>query len=170
MHFRAKISHPLVITGLLVFATAGLAAIAVRIDDSVPNPNLRTGSPDNVIIDDYQLTKIAEGTDPLENPSGPITTFGFLNATPIINGTKTEPDENTYVVFGSNPGGPTANFNYGGISSTRATRTAAAWRTSRASTWTSRTTLRTALRCSRPSIPERTRRDSAASTDRRSIR
>ena len=108
-----RFSHPLAITSLLVFATAGLAAIAVRIDDSVPNPNPRTGSPDNVIIDDYQLTKIAEGTDPLENPSGPITTFGFLNATPIINGTKTEPDENLYVVFGSNPGGPTANFNYG---------------------------------------------------------
>jgi hypothetical protein len=113
MHFRSKTSRPLAIASVLLFATAGLAAIAVRIDDSVPSPNPRTGSPDNVIIDDYQLTKIAEGTDPLENPSGPITTFGFLNATPIINGTKTEPDENLYVVFGSNPGGPTANFNYG---------------------------------------------------------
>ena len=29
-----------------------LAAIAVRIDDSVPNPNPRTGAPDNAIIDD----------------------------------------------------------------------------------------------------------------------
>ena len=44
----------------------------------------------------------------LENPSGAITNFGFLS-----DGTLTEPDENAYLVFDSNPGGPEADFDYG---------------------------------------------------------
>jgi len=51
----------------------------------------------------------------LENPSGVITNYGFLNDFPPqpIEATKTEPDENTYLVFEDNPGGPSAGFDYG---------------------------------------------------------
>jgi len=49
-----------------------------------------------------------DGTFPLENPSGVITSLGFLST-----GTPTEPDENTYLVFDSNPGGPTQGYDYG---------------------------------------------------------
>jgi hypothetical protein len=56
------------------------------------------------------LQLVAQGSDPLENPSGVITTLGYLNDT---NKTRTEPDENTYLVFDHNPGGPTAGYDYG---------------------------------------------------------
>jgi len=49
-----------------------------------------------------------DGSFPLENPSGVITNFGLLS-----DSTKTEPDQNLYLVFGTNPGGPTAGFDYG---------------------------------------------------------
>jgi len=51
---------------------------------------------------------VVNGQAQLENPSGVITKFGFLS-----DGTLTEPDENTYVVFDSNPGGPTEGYDYG---------------------------------------------------------
>ena len=44
----------------------------------------------------------------MENPSGVITHFGHLST-----GTLTEPDENTYLQFSSNPGGPTPGYDYG---------------------------------------------------------
>ena len=56
----------------------------------------------------FALEPIATGTDPLENPSGVITRFGLLES-----GTRTEPDENTYVVFNKPPGGPTPGYDYG---------------------------------------------------------
>jgi len=51
----------------------------------------------------------------LENPSGIITQFGYLNDFPpqTIEPTKTEPDENTYLILSSNPGGPTPGYDYG---------------------------------------------------------
>jgi hypothetical protein len=44
---------------------------------------------------DFTLHKIAEGADPLENPSGVITHFVFLNDSPpqLIERTRTEPEE-----------------------------------------------------------------------------
>jgi hypothetical protein len=45
------------------------------------------------------LQLVAQGSDPLENPSGVITTLGYLNDT---NKTRTEPDENTHLVFDHN--------------------------------------------------------------------
>jgi hypothetical protein len=76
----------------------------------VPFGNLRVDSPDNVIAPGFKLVRVAQGTDPLENPSGPITSYGYLSNTAK---TKTEPDENTYLVFDHNPGGPTPGYNYG---------------------------------------------------------
>jgi hypothetical protein len=57
---------------------------------------------------DFTLKALVTGADPIENPSGIITKFGVLT-----DGTLTEPDENTYVVFKGNPGGPTPNYDYG---------------------------------------------------------
>jgi len=61
------------------------------------------------------LRLLAQGSDPLENPSGVITRFGFLNDFPpqAIEASKTEPDENTYLVLDHNPGGPTPGYDYG---------------------------------------------------------
>jgi hypothetical protein len=68
----------------------------------------RVGHPKTNIAQGFQLQEVVTGSDPLENPSGPITKFGVLT-----DGTLTEADENTYLVFGSNPGGPTPEFDYG---------------------------------------------------------
>ena len=86
----------------------------------------------NMIGRGYALKPIATGTDPLENPSGVITHFGLLS-----NGTRTEPDENTYLVLHKNPGGPTPATTTASTSSSRATRTAAVSPTSPGSTSTS---------------------------------
>ena len=56
----------------------------------------------------YGLKIVVQGTDVLENPSGNITTFGRLS-----DDTATEPDENLYLVFDRNPGGPLPGFDYG---------------------------------------------------------
>ena len=75
------------------------------------NPaNPATKTSDNILPDGFSLRKIAEGTDPLENPSGVITTFGNLNDNSL---TRTEPDENTYLVLDDNPSGPTPGYDYG---------------------------------------------------------
>src|SRR5262245_23410742 len=103
---------------VMVGALAGLA-LAVgssnNISSEVNSANPRAGHPDNVIASGFTLHKIAEGSDQLENPSGLITNFGFLNDSPPqpIERTRTEPDENTYVVLDENPGGPTSDYDYG---------------------------------------------------------
>src|SRR2546430_9650373 len=51
---------------------------------------------------------VEQGADVLENPSGVITTFGNLD-----DGSRTEPDENTYLILDHNPGGPTDGYDYG---------------------------------------------------------
>jgi hypothetical protein len=77
--------------------------------------NLREGTPRNVIAPGFRLKVLAKGVDRLENPSGAITTFGFLNDFPPqpVEATKTEADQNTYLVLDHNPGGPTPGYNYG---------------------------------------------------------
>jgi hypothetical protein len=73
------------------------------------NPPAPSAQP-NRIGNNLALQRLVQGSDPLENPSGVITTFGYLNDT---NKTRTEPDENTYLVFDHNPGGPTSGYEYG---------------------------------------------------------
>ena len=84
-------------------------------DDDALFPNQRAGHPDTTIVEKYSLVKIAQGSDPIENPSGLITKFGYLNDFPPrpVEATKTEPDENTYLVFKQNLGGPTPHYDYG---------------------------------------------------------
>src|SRR5215475_10218293 len=81
-------------------------------DDDALLPNQRVGHPDTTILEKYSLVKIAQGSDPIENPSGLITKFCYLNDFPPrpVEATKTEPDENTYLVLDFNPGGPSAGF------------------------------------------------------------
>src|SRR5262245_38019121 len=80
-------------------APALAASSACKSIAGVPSPNPREGVQPNVIDRGLALAPIAHGTDPLENPSGVITHFGLLS-----DGTKTEPDENTYLVLNKNPG------------------------------------------------------------------
>jgi hypothetical protein len=93
---------------LLGASTVAPHVFAAKIEHGVPTANPRVGTTPNRVADDFSLVRIAEGSEPLENPSGVITNFGLLS-----NGTPTEPDENTYIVFDHNPGGPDANFDYG---------------------------------------------------------
>src|SRR5437762_1021648 len=81
---------------------------AVKTINGVTSANPREGVQPNVLDPGLVLQRVAIGTDPLENPSGVITNFGLLS-----DGTKTEPDENTYLVLNKNPGGPTPGYDYG---------------------------------------------------------
>ncbi len=65
---------------------------------------------DNVLSPEFTPGLVAEGLDLLENPSGVITKFGNLNDG---SNTRTEPDENTYLILDHNPGGPTPGYDYG---------------------------------------------------------
>ncbi len=87
---------------------AGASVLETPLRSGVHDANAAVGTPDNVLPKGFSLQKIAEGNDPLENPSGKITLFGLLNT-----GVRTEPDENTYLILDHNPGGPTAGFDYG---------------------------------------------------------
>ncbi len=89
-------------------AAAAPAAASIP-PPGVPNANHRVGHPANKIAPGFTLTKIAQGSNPLENPSGLITKFGFLNdgSTQPVEPTKTEPDQNTYLVFKHGLPGPT---------------------------------------------------------------
>ncbi len=67
-----------------------------------------SGIQDNRIASNYTMVRVAQFSDPIENPSGVITNFGRLS-----DGTNTEPDENTYLILDTNPGGPTPGYDYG---------------------------------------------------------
>jgi hypothetical protein len=100
-------------------ATAVLvgAAVAVaQIVSGVPNANPRSGSPANVMANGFALQRLVNGNDNLENPAGVFTRYGYLDDSTLQadrQPTKTEPDQNTYLVTGRNPGGPTAGYDYG---------------------------------------------------------
>jgi hypothetical protein len=108
MKVKQLVLRVLLFGAVIATATAVVSAIRVEIDDSVPAANPHVGTPPNVIIDDYALNRIAQGSDRLENPSGLITKFGLLS-----DGTKTEPDQNTYVEFPAGLSGPTPGYDYG---------------------------------------------------------
>jgi Bacterial protein of unknown function (DUF839) len=101
---------------VLTFLTVGrnssfaddIGVLGTQLRSGVHDANPAVGSPDNKLPQGFTLQKITEGIDPIENPSGKITLFGFLS-----DGTRTEPDENTYLVLDHNPGGPSSGFDYG---------------------------------------------------------
>jgi Alkaline phosphatase PhoX len=73
----------------------------------VPVANLEVIT-DNVFSPEFAPGLVAEGMNLLENPSGVITRLGNLS-----DGSRTEPDENTYLILDHNPGGPTEGYDYG---------------------------------------------------------
>ena len=81
----------------------------------VSGANKRQGHPATRLAPGFKFKAVARGGLDLENPSGVITKFGYLNDFPpqTVEPTKTEADENTYLVLQSNPGGPAAGFDYG---------------------------------------------------------
>ena len=102
----------LILIGLILVSSV---AFGDAVFSNVSTANPRAGHPDTQITRGFSLRKIVEGSDPLENPSGVITNFALLNDFPpqTVERTRTEPDENTYLVFDRNPGGPTPDFDYG---------------------------------------------------------
>jgi hypothetical protein len=106
-------------TCLLVVASIALATMAaskaaadqLRVFNEkvsgVPAANPVVVSP-NVLSPEFTAGLVAQGLDLLENPSGLITQFGNLS-----DGSRTEPDENTYLILDHNPGGPTPGYDYG---------------------------------------------------------
>jgi hypothetical protein len=88
-------------------ASAGQVTVFGKRVVGVPeaNPVIVT---DTDISSGFALDLQQQGLDLLENASGPITAFGYLST-----GTRTEPDENTYLILDHNPGGPTPDYDYG---------------------------------------------------------
>lgn len=84
----------------------GVGPFANGVSSAQPAP-AGTAEP-NVSSADFTATAVVTGTDPLENPSGLITNYGFLS-----DGTLTHPDQNTYLDFPGVMKGPTARYNYG---------------------------------------------------------
>jgi hypothetical protein len=93
---------------LSLTAVAAFADSMGRIENGVPTANQATGAPMTVIDPAFATRVIATGNDPLENPAGVFIKFGMLST-----GTRTEPDQNTYLVLDHNPGGPASGFDYG---------------------------------------------------------
>jgi hypothetical protein len=87
------------------FTTAQIGIGPIR--SSVPSANPRVDTPATVIARGFRLKTLAVGTDALENPSAKITNYGLL-----ADGTRTEPDQNLYLVL-PRVSGPTAGYNYG---------------------------------------------------------
>jgi hypothetical protein len=106
---------PKALAAVVAVGALGAAIAQAQISSEVPNAQPRAGSPPNITAPGYTSTEVARGTDVLENPSGVITNYGYLNDGAAHNGvkTKTEPDENTYLATPFNPGGPDPAFDYG---------------------------------------------------------
>jgi hypothetical protein len=104
--------------GTLAVVSVGVSARAAFLGwfaFGVPAANPRAGVTENKVAPTFSLSLVAQGSDPIENPSGVITQFGYLNDFPPepVEATKTEPDQNLYLVFPRGPGGPTPAYDYG---------------------------------------------------------
>jgi hypothetical protein len=104
-----------VVVAAIAATVLALTGIAIaQIARGVAHPQPDAGTPPNLIADGFTLDPLVVGSDPLENPSGQHATYGYLNdnADPLAR-TRTEPDQNTYLVTHGNPGGPTDGYDYG---------------------------------------------------------
>jgi hypothetical protein len=99
-----------------LLATAALTAQAsvgqIRVlgqpVENVPDANPVVVS-DTIISSGFALDLQQQGLDLLENPAGTLARFGYLSD----GVTRTEPDENTYLILDHNPGGPIPDYDYG---------------------------------------------------------
>lgn len=104
MQVRRKLLGLVLLSATSAWAQTGMGPVT----HSVPFAHHQLGNPATAISAGFKLVPVVNGNVPVENPSGVITSFGSLST-----GMLTEPDENTYLVFGSNPGGPTPGYDYG---------------------------------------------------------
>ena len=105
----------LAIAAVAAVLTAGGVAVA-QIATGVSNPQPRSGSPANVLAAGYEAIGFSSGSFPTATGTGIFKSYGFLDdhATQASGlDTKTEPDQNTYLVTDNNPGGPTEDYDYG---------------------------------------------------------
>jgi hypothetical protein len=104
----------LIVASVTLVALLAAGVAFAQISSSVPSPNPASGAPATLLASVVSTKTVASGPDPLENPTSIYTTYGYLNdnADPLAR-TRTEPDQNTYLVTYSNPGGPTAGYDYG---------------------------------------------------------
>src|SRR5215468_2447235 len=107
MRLRHRMRDALLPAALALSLSAAGAAHALTVYDmlgEVPDGNPRQGIQTNDVAPHYSLSRVAIGSDPLENPAGTITHFGYLNDFPpqTVAPTRTEPDENLYLVFDQN--------------------------------------------------------------------
>jgi hypothetical protein len=101
--------HKTVIGGAAVLALATGGVAIAQITNGVPDAQQSVlGAQPNVVRNGFKEVPVAVGSDVLENPVGQHTTYGNL-----ADGSRTEPDQNTYLVTPDNPGGPTAGYDYG---------------------------------------------------------
>jgi hypothetical protein len=105
---KVSLATCLAATVLATHASAGQIRVLGRPVEGVPNANPVVVS-DTLISPGFGLNLQQQGQDLLENPSGSIVRFGFL----VDGVTRTEPDENTYLILDHNPGGPTTDYDYG---------------------------------------------------------
>jgi hypothetical protein len=113
--FSTSGRSPLALAGALITFAMVVTVYGgddVRIVHPVPAANPANPPADavqpNRIADNFAVSLIARGSDPLENPVGGITSLGLL-----ADGTRTEPDQNLYLTFDHDPGGPTPGYRYG---------------------------------------------------------
>ena len=61
------------LTASFASAQSGIGAITLQ----VPNPNHKVGTPATIVAPRFDVRSVVAGADPLENPSGVITNFGY---------------------------------------------------------------------------------------------
>ena len=116
MHHRHRTLFMSLAATVALIVPLGLPAAAdATIYDviaEVESGNPRLGLQVNEIAPGWTMGRIAIGSDPIENPAGAIIMLGYLNDFPpqTIEPTKTEPDENLYLVFDHNPRGTDAGL------------------------------------------------------------
>ncbi len=104
---KASLATLIAATGL-ASVSAGQLRVLGRPVIGVPEANPVIVS-DTVISPGFDLDLQQQGLDLLENPVGSVLRFGYL----ADGVTRTEPDENTYLVLDHNPGGPSEGYDYG---------------------------------------------------------
>ncbi len=106
------VALPLV-AGSALSAAAGLTPVPSA------NPKTTGVAAPNVLSPELAEKIVAQGSTPLENPSGQFTHYGYNNDGPMLpalgsnaEATKTEPDKNTYLVIPDLKGGD-PGYDYG---------------------------------------------------------
>ncbi len=108
VYSKASLAALIATAAFAAQASAGQIRVLGRPVQNVPGANPVVVS-DTIISPDFSLDLQEQGQDLLENPSGVIARFGYLSDAV----TRTEPDENTYLILNHNPGGPTTDYDYG---------------------------------------------------------